>query len=641
MRTPLLRILGLSLAVIVAGINLRAQEVLMPLTWNLNLMAQPQAKPNPLHKTQTAASDTLPFFDDFSYVYKTPYPGPRWLDSNVYINAGFPVAPISVGVATFDGLNKQGYPYNINAPLASSAGADTLTSRPLNLKRKMGALLGPADSVYLSFYYQARGRGKNSPEPQDSLMLDFYNKTANTWNKVWGIKGYVPTGTDTGFHQVFIWIKDAVYLDSLFQFRFRNRASLCGSHDQWHLDYIYINRNRGILDTSRQDVTIAYPPKGYLKNYRAIPHKQFVASEMGTTLEALVRNNHTATLNASHYYTIRDKNMNTLATFTANGNADPFNSSGYSNDVGIRSLSMGGYTVNIPTTDTTSFIGEHVLLTSASDAVKANDTLREHVVLGNFFAYDDGTAEAGYYLNKNGATAALRFTLHVQDTLQALNIFFNPMANGNPPVTLPQILNSSFSVCVWADAGNGPGTLIRRDSPQYPVYLKNGYNVAPRYPLSSELVLGPGTYYIGIQQTSSLGLNIGFDYNNNHKDALYYDIGSGWKPSDINGSLMINPIFGRAAFATGIEEPSSLARSKAFDLYPNPAQDRLYIRQSGQSEAYTRVEILSSLGQSVLSTTYEKDAAIDVSSLGNGIYFIYLSSSSHAGSTPEKLIISR
>ncbi|MGV2480783.1 UNVERIFIED_CONTAM: hypothetical protein IGO34_28745, partial [Salmonella enterica subsp. enterica serovar Weltevreden] len=91
---------------------------------------------------------------------------------NVYINHTSPIAPLSIGVATFDGLNKKGYPYNLTAPVSSSALADKLTSRPINLKSKRGVAYQPSDSIYISFYYQAEGRG-DSPEPNDSLSLDF------------------------------------------------------------------------------------------------------------------------------------------------------------------------------------------------------------------------------------------------------------------------------------------------------------------------------------------------------------------------------------------------------------------------------------------------------------------------------------
>ena len=114
-----------------------AQEALKPLSFNAALSNAKQTTGLQSAKTQSLASVDLPFFDDFSYAYRSPYPAiNNWIDSNVYVNTGFAIAPLSLGVATFEGLNKHGYPYNISAPVSLSAPADVLTSRKINLKQK-------------------------------------------------------------------------------------------------------------------------------------------------------------------------------------------------------------------------------------------------------------------------------------------------------------------------------------------------------------------------------------------------------------------------------------------------------------------------------------------------------------------------
>jgi len=70
------------------------------------------------------------------------------LDSNVYINTGFAIAPISLGVATFDGLNKNGYAYNIDVPANYSGPADVLTSNYINLEATNTHIYSPADSIF-------------------------------------------------------------------------------------------------------------------------------------------------------------------------------------------------------------------------------------------------------------------------------------------------------------------------------------------------------------------------------------------------------------------------------------------------------------------------------------------------------------
>jgi len=115
-------------------------------------------------------------------------------------------------------------------------------------------------------------------------------------------------------------------------------------------------------------------------------------------------------------------------------------------------------------------------------------------------------------------------------------------------------------------------------------------------------------------------------------------VGWGWVQSATPGSLMMHPVFGRTSLlGTGINELS--VKQKEFVLYPNPAQDKIYISTRNEKTNYTQVEIMSALGQTILKDNYNSDG-IDISHLESGIYFIYLSSSG-ARSTPEKLIISR
>src|SRR5690606_9491093 len=97
----------------------------------------------------------LPFFDDFSTT-RTAAPDTRyWLaGSGVYINNSLATSQPSRNIATFDGLNARGVPYNFVNPLGQDF-TDTLTSQPINLAGRSAA-----DSIYLSFYWSAKGLGE-------------------------------------------------------------------------------------------------------------------------------------------------------------------------------------------------------------------------------------------------------------------------------------------------------------------------------------------------------------------------------------------------------------------------------------------------------------------------------------------------
>ena len=114
----------------------------------------------------------LPFFDDFSQ--STLYPdATKWTDNNVLVNDGFPLCPTNRNAATFDVLDANGRVYDY--AISNAFVAEYLTSARIRLDSIMEPTpraITPADSVYLSFYYQPQGNG-NAPEGQDSLVLQF------------------------------------------------------------------------------------------------------------------------------------------------------------------------------------------------------------------------------------------------------------------------------------------------------------------------------------------------------------------------------------------------------------------------------------------------------------------------------------
>lgn len=623
------------------SISCFAQEQLVPLSRNFNL---PIIQNNSaLNKTTVTTPLNLPFFDDFSYAYKSAYPSANnWLDSNTYVNTGFGIAPITLGVATFDGLNKKGYPYNINATQSASASADTLTSLPINLKSTITHTYSPADSIYLSFYYQAQGRGE-APEGTDSLCVDFFKASQNKWQKVWGVKGYNPSATDTNFYRVRIAIVDPAYCDSLFKFRFRNKATTSGSLDHWSIDYVQVKQNYFYTDTVLDDIAFAYKPSSFLKNYSVMPYNQYNKTlEMAPKFRNYIRSNFSIAKYSSYNYTVKDEFNNVVPT-DVYGTFDtpgilPFLNNGYY--VGLAAnpvFTLSPFPVTLASP--TFFTIKHVVST-LGDSKKNNDTIIHEQKFSNYYAYDDGSAELGYQLNTYGAKIAARFTLNVLDTLKSVRIYFDPVINGST------VQNSTFRITVWSNSGSGPGSIVYKDSLMNPSYISGCYNLIPIYNLTSCVPLNVGTYYIGLQQTTDVPLNIGLDVNTNHKDALYYNISGGWVQSAIPGSIMINPIMG-CAINTQIVDCNTptvsiteYEKKDIIKVFPNPAQNFLTISYPGNQLENTTVEIFNSLGQSVFTTSIINNHQIDISELSNGLYFIHLKGS-NLNVSPTKLIISR
>lgn len=632
---------------LVVSISNFAQEQLRHLSGNINLPAI-KYNASAASKTTSVSSVYMPFFDDFSYAYKTPYPSAKnWMDSSAYVNTGFAIAPITLGVATFDGLNKLGYPYDIGATANVSAPADFLKSVPIHLDSIVTSTPGvykkysPVDSINLTFYYQAEGFGE-APEANDSLCVDFYKPAQNKWVKVWGKPGYNPSASDTNFYRVSVPVLDTAYFHDGFQFRFRNKATSSGSLDHWHIDYVQLKDAYFYDDTLLNDAAFAYMPSSFLKNYSVMPYHQYnEATELGVGFTNYLRNNFSIAKQAVYEYTIKDKSAFPVATNAAITipfpGFLPFAGNGY------YSGSSGGagrplFSASLPPfptppfTDSTFFTIQHTLTTS-SDVNNSNDTLEHVQRFTNYYAYDDGTAELGYYLNTYGAKIALRFGLNVSDTLKGVRIYFDPIIEGSLVKTSP------FRIVVWANGGNGPGGIIYKDSVMYPQYLSGNHNMMPTYNLTSCLPLGAGTYYIGIIQQLNQELNIGFDRNTNHKNALYFNTSGTWNQSVFNGSLMLNPVMGCVdpPIIIGLNNYDKLDKIK---IFPNPAQSSITVSFPGNQLTASSIEITNMLGQTVFTKQITSNEQVDINDLSNGVYFIHLKGNSLNVSS-QKLIISK
>ena len=155
----------------------------------------------------TAIDDTiqLPVIDEFTS--QSTYPNSEiWVDNYVLINSTHSKNALSIGVATFDGLNENGFPYD---PTNNSSDtlADVLTSKYFDLRGE--------NNVFLSFYYQGGGLGE-APSLDDSLVVEFWATADSTWEQVWVTKG---TKMEI-FKPVIIAVDSIKWLQNGFKFRF-------------------------------------------------------------------------------------------------------------------------------------------------------------------------------------------------------------------------------------------------------------------------------------------------------------------------------------------------------------------------------------------------------------------------------------
>ena len=549
----------------------------------------------------------LPFFDDFSG--KSYFPDPeKWLDDYVFINNTYSDKQISFGIATFDALDNNGRLYETASSYLFKS--DQLTSQPLNLNYL------PEDNIWLSFFYQAGGLG-DSPELNDSLTLQFLAPEENKWYSVWKAEGT----TDQVFKPAIFRINDTRFLKTGFQFRFTNYASLSpnqndpsmvGNCDHWNVDYVMIDKNRNAGDTIFPDVAFTLPIRSVLKNHEAIPWKQYreiELQEMGSSVPIHYRNNDTITRNVTRNFEIWDVYTNSVSYIFSAGatNINSLTSVDYNADI--------VYSFNSTNNDSALFRITALLKTDEFDP-KENDTMVYFQTFKNYFAFDDGTAEAGYGINGLGSRNAMfayRFRSFIEDTLRAINICFND--------SYKDANKRAFDLMVWDDNNGIPGNVLYT---QEEVMVEQGQNINGFYTYKiPDMVPVNDIFYVGWRQRSESFLNAGLDVNTPNAGKQFYWLNGQWQQSQVAGSVMIHPVVGDALKITSIDD--IIYKSKKLTrIWPNPASEYITIDAGDlllSGDAYITIMDLNGreLRKSVLSER------INISSLPAGVYIIITS----------------
>lgn len=613
----------ISIMVVISGTCAKAQEKLVSVASNPVLMNR--EKPIPF---KTGISDTLqiPIIDDFSGA--SPFPeGSRWADNNVYINNSFAINPPTYGVATFDAIDSTGAVYS--TATVESFLADALTSLPVNL------FLPRDTTIYLSFYYQPQGLG-DAPEPEDSLVVEFYAPDNHHWYRVWSTPG-TPTHD---FRIVMINITDSRYLQKGFRFRFRNYASLAPAYepslkvnaDHWNLDYVYLNNGRHYNDTIMQDAALVQPVGSLLLNYTAMPWEHFKIAGI------------------SAVKAIFQINLNNLSSdrrvFSPVFRISPVWVAGTGFEKSLQSDEVKAFqTLNYDATFNYGFTSDEKdsalfevsldMNQATPDWITGNDKIVSEQVFSDYYAYDDGSSEAGYGLRGEGsrtAKLAYRFNnLKAGDSLFAVDFYFNR--------SFADASKKFFRLAVWADDNNMPGELLYFQDGAAPEYT--GINNFQRIKLDTAQVVN-GTYYIGWVQTTADFLNVGFDRQNDHRQDILFNISGTWQPSslELGGALMIRPVFANKSRKTGID-PIDLSNNlnNPVRIYPNPSNDLIQV-DCGDQTGIIRIT-LADLHGSIVRNLQETGPVckIAVSDLPNGIYLIQVQADSGINSRQKLIII--
>lgn len=463
------------------------------------------------------------------------------------------------------------------------------------------------------------------------------------WQNVWSVPGMSfnafreQYGSD--FKQVMIPIIENHFFNPGFKVRFFNYGSVSGTYqeaggnvDQWNVDFIYLNRNRTKSDTSYPMVSFSGRAPSFLKRYESMPYKQYLAAPstaIKETISLKITNLSSETLQTRYRYVVDqaggpqsfswDGGICALASFAQNGYQQCNNECGAKHAcpevASLFALEFGQ--------DSASFLIRHYI-SDALESPNLIDSLVYRQGFYNYFAYDDGTPEAGYSIQPNGAFVAMQFNMIVPDTLYAVQMLFNRTNDENT--------SKYFDLMVWTDRNGQPGDVIYRKIRQHPEYKDVRYGFTT-YVLDEPLALN-GNFYVGFMRESGT-VSYGFDRVNDSRKYLFYNTDGVWTNSQIEGTLMIRAVTGKGSI---LGQPELPAKENSLRVLPNPASHQIRLEIADPGIRPATMQIFDFTGRVVMLTPYSN--TLDISQLSPGIYFISISGE-HSNTLMAKFIVSR
>lgn len=480
-----------------------------------------------------------------------------------------------------------------------------------------------------TFYYvfpEAAPSGASVDLPADTIWKPEY-----VWNHIWATDGCTVDSwleNDENhlryFKKVLIPITNPIYFRNNFQFRFRNYVSLepngydawASNVDQWHIDYVKLDQGGSCNDLYPHDVCFVSPTTSALKNYQSMPWNQYRTSDMADAFKNELANISSNVISISYDYSVKNAAGQIIGQQQATSeNAAPYYNNGlYTNPYHAEPAITFSFPTN--TEDSAVFYIYHTfkVLGAVGDDCIANDSCRFEQKFYNYYAYDDGTAEAGYSIlstmTNPESYMAMKFTLAQADTLRGVRMWFNSVlndANVNP-----------FTLMVWDEISGNPGNVLLEMPGQTPKYADNPLDFANYY--FDEPFVVSGTFYVGIYQNNSVPINLGFDQNNDARAFWLYNTSGEWREPFLKGAPMIRPVLGKRFDMSTIPTPTE---ELTYQLYPNPADQQINLVLNDWNGQQTYVAIYDLAGKQVAEFIFnDQHNILNISNLNSGMYLL-------------------
>lgn len=477
--------------------------------------------------------------------------------------------------------------------------------------------------------------------PCDSVFV-----VDSDWTTVWGAEGDTLDDfiNENGsfFKYEVIPIVDTTWFRKDFQFRFINYASISSiaswqsNTDHWHIDRVKLDVKRTMKDKFERKVQFVQEAKTFIKPYTSMPHNQYASNPTifkRDSTAAYIHNLDSLSHDVVYNYYVQKENGDTLLGFLIN---DYTNSLMPLHDVDINDYQpfvrrpikyvfvTGSQNKNF------NFKISHVA--RDADSLQLGDTLIYNQLFSNYMSLDDGSVESGYGLSPAGSKLAVKYSTSLVDTLWGVQMFFNKThSNAN---------YKFFHITVWQDNNGVPGNILYQYQNIKPNFT-DGLNEFHTYWFPDPVKLGVEDFYVGWEQTTGDLLNIGLDKNINTKSRNFFNLGSAWVNSSIEGSIMIRPVLDKDPYV-GFEE--NIKPEIHVKVYPNPVKggnpisiklNEEYLQQLNLRDL--EISIFDIYGKAVYQGQYVEK----ISTIGfqNGFYILRIIDHANAKYFTSKLLI--
>jgi hypothetical protein len=558
-------------------------------------------------RSRIAEGDTLelPFWDDFSTYEGIPDPA-KWINSEgVFVNRSLAINPPTLGVATLDGATGNGGIYNTDP--FKPGDADSLTSRVIDL-----STIQPSEinSVFLSFFWEYHGLVEK-PDDEDSLRLQFKN-VENEWVSidVFSERDFISADT---FIQVIYNVAPS-FLHDRFQFRFQIYGKLNGPYDAWHIDYVYLDKNRKVNEKTYFDRAISRRPSYLFKNYSAMPIDHYFVDPSSNDLASNIDiYNLDALLQPIEYSAV------VVNQFNQNNVIDVLNLNTELNPI-LQGQERRTLYANLLDNAKLDSLADSLYLQiqfyiSSGDTIqdngidlRVNDTIYSNFTLHDYYAYDDGTAEFGVGIEQRGGKMACMYVIEKPGVLHTVDLYFPNIGRNQA--------DTPFDLIIWERLTDiMDDELYRREN--LTIDAITTFNEFQSVKLPDIFIRD--TVYIGWEQHTNEMMVIGLDKENDMGDKLFYNVDGAWKQNpDITGSAMIRPHFGE-----GEEEPVGLDERMTTDIvniFPNPVRSTLYIK--GNFNQGVIYDLTGRVVKRIQGSDYLETTEVEMIGIKPGLYLI-------------------